>query len=373
MFHAAGLEDVVVGPSSISVVNGQSGQLIYSGYDIDDLVQNASFEEVIFLLWHGRLPNQTEYEMHCQNLIAHREVPKPVMKVLYEMPLTSRPLDVLRSLVSVLSHYDQDSHDNSADANLRKATRLVACIPSIVAAIARIQAGEPPIRSNPKLGHAANFLYMMTGEEPNGLRSDTMNTIFILHADHELNASTFTARVIVSTRADMYAGVVGAIGALGGALHGGANEEVMKMLLDIGEANKAGEYIRDMLKAKKRVMGFGHRVYKGEDSRTKHLRSAMKLLCAEQADMSWFEMSEIIADIMQREKKLYTNVDFYSASVQYMMGIPIDMFSPVFAASRVSGWTAHIMEQFGNNRLVHPRAEYTGPIELKYRSIDERQ
>ncbi len=372
MIHATGLEDVVIGPSAISDINGQTGQLIYSGYDIDDLAVNATFEEVTFLLWHGRLPNQAEYDRHYQHMVENRDLPAQVVKLLFEIPQTSRPLDVLRTVVSLLSNYDQDSNNNTADANLRKATRLTARLPSIITAIERIRSGELPIKSDPSLGHAANFLYMLTGTKPNKLHTDAMNTMLILHADHELNASTFTGRVVVSTLADMYAGVVGAIGALGGALHGGANEEVMKMLLDIGEDSKVEEYIRGLLIAKKRVMGFGHRVYKCEDPRSKHLRNLTKLLCEEQGDMTWYNMSELIAGMVHKEKGLYTNVDFYSASVQYMMGIPIDMFTPVFAASRISGWTAHIMEQFGNNRLLRPRAEYTGPSNLTYTGLNQR-
>jgi citrate synthase len=373
MVVAKGLEDVVAGTSAISDVNGQTGKLLYRGYDIDDLAEHATFEEVIYLLWFGKLPNKAEYESLCEQLIANRELPAQVMKLLFDLPPRAKPMQLLRTLVSVLDLYDPDADDSSPDANLRKAIRLTARIPTIITSIERIRRGELPLKSNPNLCHAANFLYTLTGTEPDALSVRAMNVALILQADHEFNASTFTARVITSTLSDMYSAVVGAIGALAGPLHGGANERVMRMLIDIGTPDRAEEYVKGLLMQKQRVMGFGHRVYKTEDPRAKHLKRLSRELGERQGNLRWYEISEKVEEVMRREKGLYCNVDFYSASVQYMLGIPVDMFTPLFASSRIVGWAAHIMEQLSDNRLIRPRAEYVGPRDCKWVPMDERE
>lgn len=373
MIAAKGLEDIIAGTSAISDVNGETGQLIYRGYDIDDLAEHATFEEVIYLLWHGDLPNKAEYERLCQQLIENRELPAQVMKLLFDIPPRANPMSVLRTIISTLALYDPDASDDSPDANMRKAIRLTARIPTVITSIERIRIGELPLKSRNDLCHASNYLYMLTGREPDELSTRAMNMALILQADHEFNASTFTARVITSTLSDMYSAVVGAIGALAGPLHGGANERVMRMLIDIGTPEHAEEYIKGLLLQKQRVMGFGHRVYKADDPRVKHLKRLSRELGERQGNLTWYLISEKVEEVVRREKGLYCNVDFYSASVQYMLGIPVDMFTPLFASSRVVGWTAHVMEQLHDNRLIRPRAEYTGKRGLKWVPMHERQ
>ncbi len=373
MIAAKGLEDVIAGTSSISDVNGQTGQLIYRGYDIDDLARYATFEEVIYLLWFGKLPNKNEYQQLREQLVANRELPVQVMKLLFDLPPRANPMHLLRTVVSALALYDPDASDNSPDANLRKAMRLTARIPTIITSIERIRSGELPLKNNPELSHAANYLYTLTGNIPEDLCVRAMDVALILQADHEFNASTFTARVVTSTLSDMYSAVVGAIGALAGPLHGGANERVMRMLIEIRDPARAEEYVKGLLMQKQRVMGFGHRVYKTEDPRAKHLKRLSRELGERQGNLRWYAISEKVEEVMLREKGLYCNVDFYSASVQYMLGIPIDMFTPLFASSRIVGWTAHIMEQMGDNRLIRPRAEYVGPRNLRWVPMEERE
>jgi citrate synthase len=373
MIAAKGLEDVIAGVSSICDVNGQTGQLIYRGYDIDDLAQYATFEEVIHLLWYGKLPNKAEYEQLREQLVANRELPAQVMKLLFDLPPHANPMHLLRTAVSALALYDPDASDNSPDANLRKAIRLTARIPTIITSIERIRNGELPLKNNPELSHAANYLYTLKGAIPDDLSVRAMDVALILQADHEFNASTFAARVITSTLSDMYSAVVGAIGALAGPLHGGANERVMRMLIDIGDVSRAEDYVKGLLMQKQRVMGFGHRVYKTEDPRAKHLKRLSRELGERQGNLRWYLISEKVEEVMLREKGLYCNVDFYSASVQYMLGIPIDMFTPLFASSRIVGWTAHIMEQMADNRLIRPRAEYVGPRNLTWVPMEERE
>lgn len=373
MIAAKGLEDIIAGTSSISDVNGQTGQLIYRGYDIDDLAEHATFEEVIYLLWFGKLPNKKESEQLHEQLVANRELPVPVMKLLFDLPPRADPMHLLRTVVSALALYDPDANDSSPDANLRKAIRLTARIPTIITSIERIRSGELPLKSNPELSHAANYLYTLQGTVPDSLNTKAMDVALILQADHEFNASTFTARVVTSTLSDIYSSVVGAIGALAGPLHGGANERVMRMLIEIGQPEHAEEYIKGLLMQKQRVMGFGHRVYKTADPRTKHLKRLSRELGERCGNLRWYLISEKVEEVMLREKGMYCNVDFYSASVQYMLGIPIDMFTPLFASSRVVGWTAHVMEQMADNRLIRPRAEYAGLRGLQWVPIEERR
>jgi len=358
-----GLEDVVAATSSICYLDGDRGVLAYYGYDIHDLARGATFEEVCFLLWHGRLPSRAELGDLQSQLAAARPLSEPILRLMRQLP-QSDGMDTLRTLTSALGHYDSDASDNSAQANYRKAVRLTAQLASLVATYGRMQAGGGPIQPDPALSHAANFLYMLTGTRPSALSTRAFDIALVLHADHELNASTFAARVAAATLTDLHSAIVGAIGALKGPLHGGANADVMRLLIDIGEnasPERVDDAIRSRLAKKIKIPGFGHRVYRTEDPRATHLRRMSKDLGERAGNMRWFEMSQRIEKLVTGEKKLYPNVDFYSASTYYTLGIPIDLFTPIFAVSRVSGWTAHCLEQYSNNRLIRPRTDYIGP------------
>jgi citrate synthase len=358
----AGLEDVVAASSSICYLDGQRGVLAYYGYDIHDLVR-ASFEEVCYLLWHGRLPNRAELGDLQSQLAAARPLSEPMLRLMKQLP-PSDGMDMLRTLTSVLGQYDAESGDPSQQANYRKAIRLTAQMASLVATYGRLQAGGGPIQPDPALGHAANFLYMLTGERPGALATRAFDIALVLHADHELNASTFAARVAAATLTDLYSAIVGAIGALKGPLHGGANADVMRLLIEIGPdapPERIDEAIRGKLARKIKIPGFGHRVYRTEDPRATHLRKMSKELGERAGNTRWYEMSQRIEKLVTGDKGLYPNVDFYSASTYYTLGIPIDLFTPIFAVSRVSGWTAHCLEQYSNNRLIRPRTDYIGP------------
>jgi citrate synthase len=359
----AGLEDVVAASSSICYLDGDRGVLAYYGYDIHDLARGASFEEVCYLLWHGRLPNRAELGDLQSQLVAERPLSESMLRLMKQLP-PSDGMDMLRTLTSALGQYDPAAGDNSQPANYRKAVRLTAQISSIVATYGRMQAGGGPIQPDPALGQAANFLYMLTGTRPDALSTRAFDIALVLHADHELNASTFAARVAAATLTDMYSAVVGAIGALKGPLHGGANADVMRLLIEIGPdapAERIDDAIRAKLAKKVKIPGFGHRVYTTEDPRATHLRRMSKELGERAGNTRWFEMSQRIEQLVKGEKKLNPNVDFYSASTYYTLGIPIDLFTPIFAVSRVSGWTAHCLEQYANNRLIRPRTDYIGP------------
>src|SRR5713226_5127127 len=370
---AAGLEDVVAATSSICFLDGKQGRLLYGGYDIHDLVAHASFEEVVYLLWHGELPNHSQLDQLNASLAANREVPEPIVKLLESLPKNATPMEVLRTTVSALSAYDADGfRDNSIPANLRKAERLTAQIPTLTAYIERIRAGEPLIHPRQTGSIAQNLLSMLFGKDPEELNARTMNTALILHADHELNASTFAARVTAATLSDMYSSVVSGIGALAGPLHGGANEDVMKMLLRIGDEAKVESEVKGIFERKEKISGFGHRVYRTEDPRATHLRQLSEELGKRAGEPKWFNMSRHIEQLVMQEKHLYCNVDFYSASTYYTMGIPVDLYTPIFACSRISGWAAHVLEQLGNNRLIRPRADYTGDTDRAYKSTDQR-
>jgi citrate synthase len=358
----AGLEDVVAATSSICYLDGNRGVLAYFGYDIHDLA-TGTFEETCYLLWHGRLPNRAELGDLRTQLAAARPLSEPILRLMKQLP-SSDGMDMLRTLTSAVGQYDPEANDTSPQANYRKAVRLTAQLGSLVATYGRLQAGGGPIQPDPALSHAANFLYMLTGERPSALATRAFDVALILHADHELNASTFAGRVAAATLTDLYSAIVGAIGALKGPLHGGANAEVMKMLIEIGpEASpeRVDEAIRAKLAKKIKIPGFGHRVYRTEDPRATHLRKMSKDLGERAGNTRWFEMSRRIDTLVTGEKKLYPNVDFYSASTYYTLGIPIDLFTPIFAVSRVSGWTAHCLEQYANNRLIRPRTDYIGP------------
>ncbi|MDR1988709.1 MAG: citrate synthase [Acidobacteriaceae bacterium] len=360
----AGLEDTVATSSAICYLDGDRGVLAYCGYDIHELARHATFEEVCYLLWHRRLPTRAELGDLQSQFAAGRHLPEGVIRVMRTLP-PSDGMDTLRTLTSVLSHFDPDANDKSPQANYRKAVRLTAQIGTLVAVMGRLAKGQGVVAPDPVLGYAANFLYMLTGERPGGLATRAFDVALILHADHELNASTFAARVAAATLTDIHSAVVGAIGALKGPLHGGANAEVMKMLLDIGAdapVERAEDVVRAKLARKEKIPGFGHRVYHTEDPRATHLRQMSKDLCQRAGMPIWYEMSERIEALVKAEKKLNPNVDFYSASTYHALGIATDLFTPIFAVSRMSGWTAHVLEQYANNRLIRPRAEYVGPV-----------
>ena len=369
---AEGLKGVVIGKSEICFIDGKRGKLIYRGYDIHDLVKHSNFEEVVYLLWYGKLPTKKNFDDLYKSLVINRHLSKEAISLLKSFPKKATPMEVLRTAISTLSLTDHSADDNSFESNVKKAINLTAKTATIIAAFDRIRNGKEPIEPNPNLNHAANFLYMLTGKAPDEMISRFFDICLILHADHELNASTFAARVTSSTLSDLYSAITSAVGTLKGPLHGGANIEVMKMLTDMGTVNKAKEYVRARLAERKRIMGFGHRVYKTEDPRATHLRRMSKEMGEKTGETKWYEMSRVIEDFMLNEKGMYPNVDFYSASAYYSMGIAIDLYTPIFALSRVSGWIAHVLEQYSNNTLIRPVAEYVGPNDLTYVPIDKR-
>ena len=359
-----GLQDVVAGSSAICYLDGDSGVLAYCGHDIHDLARSASFEEVCYLLWHRRLPSRAELGDLQSQFAGARALPQPIIRMMLSMPSVDG-MDALRTLVSALAHHDPGADDASPGGRYRTAVRLTAQLGSVVATWGRLQAGAGPIDPDPVLGHAANFLYMLTGQRPTVSAMRAFDVALVLHADHELNASTFVARVAAATLTDIHSAIVGAIGALKGPLHGGANADVMRMLRDIGPdapGERVEEVVRAKLARKEKIPGFGHRVYRTEDPRATHLRRMSKELGGSSSHPSWFGMSEQIEALVRSEKQLNPNVDFYSASTYDALGIPIDLYTPIFAVSRISGWTAHVLEQYADNRLIRPRAEYVGPI-----------
>jgi len=358
-----GLEDVVATTSAICYLDGERGVLAYCGYDIHDLAQSATFEEVCFLLWHRRLPTRAELGDLQSQMAAARPLPEPVIRLMRSLPAVDG-MDALRTVTSALAHYDAEVSDSTPQSQYRKAVKLTAQAGTIVATWGRLQAGGGPIAPDPVLGQAANFLYMLTGERPTATAVHAFDVALTLHADHELNASTFAARVAAATLTDIYSAIVAAIGTLKGPLHGGANAEVMKMLLDLGHdasGDRIDEFVRGKFARKEKISGFGHRVYKTEDPRATHLRQMSRDLGKRAGSTGWYDMSQRIEALVKAEKKLNPNVDFYSASMYYTLGIPIDLYTPIFAVSRMSGWTAHVLEQYANNRLIRPRADYTGP------------
>ena len=369
-----GLEDIVVSTSDICFIDGKEGRLVYRGYDVNDLVEHSSFEEVIFLLWHGGLPSKKELEAHTKALsaTANRKLPPGIVSLLKALPKKTTPMEVLRTGVSALSAYDPDAGDNSKDATARKALRLTAQMPTLVAAWERIRRGKAPVAPNPKLNLAANFLYMLTGKKASPLAVKTFDVALILHADHEFNASTFAARVTAATMSDLHSAIVSAIGALKGPLHGGANEQVMLMVQKIKTPANAEAWIRKTLADHGRVMGFGHRVYRVEDPRAKHLHRLAQELGKQAGDTSAVQILDTVVRVVGEQKRIFPNVDLYSGAAYSSMGIATDQFTPIFAMSRVVGWAAHVMEQHANNRLIRPRAEYTGPTHATYVPIDRR-
>ena len=370
-----GLEDVVATSSAICYLDGERGVLAYCGYDIHDLAKSATFEEVCFLLWHRRLPSRAELGDLQSQLAAGRALPEPIIRLMRSLPPVDG-MDALRTITSALAHYDSDLEDASPQAQYRKAVRLTAQVGTIAATWGRLQNGGGPLAPDPAMSHAASFLYLLSSERPNATAIRALDVALILHADHELNASTFAGRVAAATLTDIYSAIVAAIGTLKGPLHGGANAEVMKLLLELGETatgERVDEVIRGKLARKEKIPGFGHRVYKTEDPRATHLRRMSQDLGKRSGNTAWFDMSQRIEALVKGEKKLNPNVDFYSASTYYALGIPIDLYTPVFAVSRMSGWTAHILEQYANNRLIRPRADYTGPTyPQRFAPLDQR-
>ncbi|HEX6989663.1 MAG TPA: citrate synthase [Bacillota bacterium] len=370
----AGLEGVVAGNSSISFVDGKEGRLLYRGYNIHDLAQHSTFEEVAYLCWHGELPTRRALDEIRARLAENRALPAEVMGIIERAPKDAHPMDVLRTAVSALGMYDPDAGRDVADrdANIRRAIRLTARTATITAAYDRIRKGQAPVPPRADLSHAANFLYMLKGTEPDDIAERTFDVALVLHVDHEFNASTFAARVTTATLSDMYSAVTSAIGALKGPLHGGANQRVMETLLQIEDPARAEAWIRQRLANKERIMGFGHRVYKVLDPRAIHLERLSRELGERTGQTRWYEMSQVIRRVMEEEKGLYPNVDFYSASAYYALGIDLDLFTPIFAISRMAGWTAHVMEQYADNRLIRPRSNYIGPLHAEYVPIDQR-
>ncbi|TAM83106.1 MAG: citrate synthase [Acidobacteria bacterium] len=367
-----GLQDVVIATSEICSIDGQQGRLVYRGYEISDLAEHSTFEEVVYLLWSGSLPNRAELARLRKQLGENRAVSPEILDLLKRLPPARHPMEALRTAVSALSLYDSESEDMSEEANRRKAIRLTAQMGTIVASYARIREGKEAVAPDPGLGHAANFLYMLTGKKPKEEDARWFDIALILHADHSFNASTFAARVTASTLSDMHSAITSAIGALKGPLHGGANERVMRMLLEIGSVDKAEDYLRGLLARREKVMGFGHRVYRTRDPRATILEKMSEELGHSAGQTKWFEMSQRIEGLMIREKGINANVDFYSASSYYVLGIPVDLYTLIFALSRISGWTAHVLEQYADNKLIRPLAGYTGPTGLEYVLIEER-
>ncbi len=368
----AGLEDVVANTSEICFIDGQEGRLVYRGYNVADLAETTSFEEVVFLLGNGELPNQGQLQKLKEDVSQAANLAGPVKEFLRSLPHDTHPMDALRTAVSLAGIYDPEGGSMTPEANHKKALRLVAQIPTVVAAFDRLRHGREPVDPDPTLSLAENFLYMLHGEKPKALHARVFNTALILHADHELNASTFSARVTAGTLSDIYSAITSAIGTLKGPLHGGANEQVMYMLEKIGTVENAKPWVEGALARKEKIMGFGHRVYRTEDPRAIILRRLSKDVGEDAHDLKWYNMLNEVREVIMGSKKLYPNVDLYSGSVYSQMGIPTDIFTPVFAISRVSGWTAHVLEQYQNNRLIRPRAEYTGATHREFVPVEQR-
>ncbi|MEW6444212.1 MAG: citrate/2-methylcitrate synthase [bacterium] len=371
-----GLEDVVAAETAIGYVDGINGKLYYAGYEINDLAEHATYEECVFLLWNQRLPSRAELERFHAELVPEMVLPDPLIQWFLRVPKGVHPMVMLRSAVSDLALYDPEAEDNSAAANRRKAVRLVAKVPAIIASFYRTQHGLELVPPDSSKSIPLNFLRMFAGKEPTAEEAGAIELMFVLHAEHGFNASTFAARVTASTLADMYAAISTAIGTLKGPLHGGANQRVMEMLEGIGSPSDVEEYIEGMLVRGQRIMGFGHRVYKVEDPRARHLRKYAEKLCSEDGNPEscrYYEISRRIEQKVMEVKGIYPNVDFYSATVQHWLGIPIPFYTTLFAASRIAGWTAHVMEQHADNRLMRPKSSFVGRYPLKYVPIEERR
>jgi citrate synthase len=370
--HVKGLEGIVAAETRLSDVKGEIGELTYAGYNINDLAGKVTFEEVVYLLHENRLPKAAELVNLKKILAAQRPLPEGVVQLLRSLPKETPPMHALRTGISALGCFDAHADDESPEAQKLKALKLIAQVPVIVAFFHRFRSGKDPVKPNDSLGEAANFLYMLDDEKPSSEKERTMDLCYVLHADHGMNASTFSARVTIATLSDMYSAITSAIGTLKGPLHGGANEGVIKMLREIGSTDRVDAYIEDALTHKKKIMGIGHRVYKTLDPRAPHLKKMAQELSVKLGEPKWIQMSERIAQLMLEKKHLNANVDFYSATVYYSIGIPIDLFTPVFAIARTAGWTAHVLEQLSDNRLIRPQSAYTGTTGLKVTPIEQR-
>lgn len=368
-----GLEGVVASQTVLSLVDGANSKLYYRGVPVEELASQSSFEETVFFLWEGKFPTASELDAFKKTLAKERAVPAEILNVLKSFPKTAHPMGVLRSMVSILGIFDKTGDKQTQEDMKRQALRLTASLPTVLAAFFRIRQGKEIIPPDLNLSHAADFLYMMHGKTPAPEMERALDAYLILLADHGLNASTFSARVTTATESDMYSAVTSAVGTLKGDLHGSANQHAMEMILEIGTPDKAENYVRDLLKNKKKVMGFGHRIYKKEDPRATVFRGIARKLCERANEFRWTEISNKIEKVMLEEKQIPCNVDFFSASVLYVLGFPTDFFTTVFASSRVAGWTAHVIEQRKDNRLIRPAAEYIGPMDQHYIPLDQRK
>lgn len=368
-----GLAGVAVADTAVSYIDGEAGKLFYRGYDIHPLAEKGSFAEALYLLWYGELPTRVELTVFEGLLARERRLPAELQDVLRALEGDATPMSVVRTAVSVLGQIDPDVGDNSREANLRKAGRLVAQIPVAVAAYHRLRQGEEPVEPDQDRGHAEDFLRMLTGASPEETAAEALDTSLLLYLEHGFNASTFACRVVASTLADLHAALTAGVAALSGPLHGGANEQAMRMLLEIGDPKAVDEYLDRELAAGRKIMGFGHRVYRTEDPRATHLREMAHRLGESKGDEQLYDLSRAVESAMKERKGLYCNVDFYCATVYRHLGIPLDLFTPLFAMGRTGGWSAHVMEQHGDNRLIRPRANYTGEIDRPYELIEHRQ
>ena len=367
-----GLEGVVAVETRLCDLDGKNGRLAYCGYDIDELARLASFEEVCYLLWHGELPNPGELDRFTVELIAARAIPGELVRAFSLMPRDTDPMRVLQAAVAILGMHDPDATDNSRAANRRKAARLTSQMATAICAHHRVRSGEKPVEPSRDLSHAANFLYMLTGQKPAAVTTRAFEASFTLYAEHEVNASTFTTRVIAATLSDMHSAVAGGVGALKGTLHGGAGEAVMRTLLEIGQVDKVDAFVDRAFAEKRRLMGFGHRVYTAGDPRQAVLKGLAEAACRESGQGLWYDIAVALHARVQGVKKLIPNVDFYSAPLFYSIGIPVDLFTPVIAAGRIAGWTANLLEQYDDNRLIRPRADYKGAARRSFASVDKR-
>lgn len=367
-----GLKGIIAADSSICLVNGTEGKLLYRGYTIDDLAENATFEEVSYLLLNGELPNQSQLEEYQASLKKYRAIPSELIEALKKLPTSAPPMSALRTMVSMAGMYDPDAESETEESRMQISIKLISQITSMVAAIHRVRKGLEPLEPDDSLCHAGNFMYMLNGEKPSEDATRAMDLILTLHAEHGLNASTFTSRVIIATLPDIYSAITGAVGALKGKLHGGANTEVLKTLFEIGSMENIAPYVKKVREAKGKFMGFGHAVYQVEDPRAKHLKDLSRRLGEETGEPKWYEMSIEMEKLVYAEIKRNCNVDFFSASLQHYMGIPGELFTCIFAASRIAGWCAHILEQLDGNKIIRPKANYIGYQERSYVPVSER-
>ncbi|HKK28243.1 MAG TPA: citrate synthase [Gemmatimonadota bacterium] len=369
---AKGLEGVVVSETSLGFIDGEQGRLLYRGYDIHDLAENASYLETLYMLWNGDLPTRAQLDAFEEEISGNRGIPGGLVDLLGSLPEDANPMTAIQASVAALGSFDPQAADNDREAELSKAARLAAKIPTVIAAFDRIRNGEDPIEPNPDLSQAGNFLYMLTGEEPSEVAARALDTSLLLYLEHGFNASTFTCRVIASTLADLHSAIAGGVGALKGELHGGANEKAMRMILEIDSEEGAEAWVDEALDEHRKIMGFGHRVYRTEDPRATHLRRMSEELSEDLGDPKWHRVARRVEETMLDRKGINCNVDFYCGIVYYTLGIPLDLFTPLFAAGRTGGWSAHVMEQHGDNRLIRPRAEYVGPKNREFVPIERR-